>query len=113
MQGHKKQRAKGTWDEEIPCVLWSLRTTPNTDTQETPFFLVHGIEAVLPVDQSHMMLRELQNMKRWHPPRRWKMTWMYSTKLMMWHSPVQRHISRICGTTIVTDYDLDRLRSGT
>jgi hypothetical protein len=53
MQGHKKQRAKGTWDEEIPCVLWSLRTTPNTDTQETPFFLVHGVEAVLPFEITH------------------------------------------------------------
>jgi hypothetical protein len=33
----------------LPFVLWSLRTTPNAATQETPFFLVHGVEAVLPV----------------------------------------------------------------
>jgi hypothetical protein len=31
-------------------VLWSLRTTPNAVTQETPFFLVHGAEAVLLVE---------------------------------------------------------------
>jgi hypothetical protein len=31
-------------------VLWSLRTNPNAATQETPFFLVHGAEAVLPVE---------------------------------------------------------------
>jgi hypothetical protein len=31
-------------------VLWSLRTTPNAATQETPFFLVHGAEVVLPVE---------------------------------------------------------------
>jgi hypothetical protein len=34
-------------------VLWSLRTTPNATTQETPFFLVHGAEAVLPVEITH------------------------------------------------------------
>jgi hypothetical protein len=34
-------------------VLWSLRTTPNAATQETPFFLVHGAEAVLPVEITH------------------------------------------------------------
>jgi hypothetical protein len=39
--------------DEIPSVLWSLRTTPNAATQETPFFLVHGPEAVLPVKITH------------------------------------------------------------
>jgi hypothetical protein len=34
-------------------VLWSLRTTPNAATQETPFFLVHGTEAVLLVEITH------------------------------------------------------------
>jgi hypothetical protein len=34
-------------------VLWSLRTTPNAATQETPFFLVHDAEAVLPVEITH------------------------------------------------------------
>jgi hypothetical protein len=34
-------------------VLWSLRTTPNAKTQETPFFLVHGVQAVLPVEITH------------------------------------------------------------
>jgi hypothetical protein len=34
-------------------VLWSLRTTPNAAYQETPFFLVHGAEAVLLVKITH------------------------------------------------------------
>jgi hypothetical protein len=34
-------------------VLWSLRTTPNAATQETPLFLVHGAKAVLPVEITH------------------------------------------------------------
>ena len=44
------QRAAGAWVEELPSVLWSLRTTPNRSTQYTPFFMVYGAEAVLPSD---------------------------------------------------------------
>jgi transposase InsO family protein len=47
------EKAKSAWVVELPSVLWSLRTTPNTATQETPFFLVHGAEAVLPVEVTH------------------------------------------------------------
>jgi hypothetical protein len=47
------EKAKHTWVDELPSVLWSLRTTPNTATQETPFFLVHGAEVVLPVEITH------------------------------------------------------------
>src|SRR3954462_2254689 len=43
-------QAAGNWIEELPAVLWSLRTTPNTATQYTPFFMVYGSEAVLPHD---------------------------------------------------------------
>jgi hypothetical protein len=35
---------------ELPSVLWSLRTTPSRATRFTPFFMVHGSEAVLPTD---------------------------------------------------------------
>src|SRR3954468_6563519 len=42
--------AVGAWAEELPSVLWSLRTTPNRSTGFTPFFLVYGAEAVLPSD---------------------------------------------------------------
>jgi transposase InsO family protein len=47
------EKAKSAWVDEPPSVLWSLRTTPNAATQETPFFLVHGAEAVLPVEVTH------------------------------------------------------------
>jgi hypothetical protein len=30
--------------------MWSLRTTPSRATGFTPFFLVYGVEAVLPTD---------------------------------------------------------------
>ncbi|XP_073120901.1 uncharacterized protein [Henckelia pumila] len=38
------------WVEEIPSVLWAYRTTPHTATQESPFSLVYGSEAILPVE---------------------------------------------------------------
>jgi hypothetical protein len=47
------EKAKHAWVDELPSVLWSLRTTPNVATQETPFFLVHSAEAMLPVKITH------------------------------------------------------------
>jgi hypothetical protein len=38
------------WVAELPTVLWSLRTTPCRATGFTPFFMVHGSEAVLPTN---------------------------------------------------------------
>jgi hypothetical protein len=47
------EKAKHAWVDELPSVLWSLRTTPNAATQETPFFLVHATKAMLPVKITH------------------------------------------------------------
>lgn len=47
------KRTAGCWLDELPAVLWSLRTTPNRSTGYTPFFLVYGAEAVLPADIQH------------------------------------------------------------
>jgi hypothetical protein len=47
------KEAAGAWVEELPSVLWGLRTTPNRSTRATPFFLVYGSEAVLPSDLKH------------------------------------------------------------
>jgi hypothetical protein len=47
------EKAKHAWVDELPSMLWSLRTTPNAATQETPFFLVHGAEAMLLVEITH------------------------------------------------------------
>ena len=30
------------WIDELPAVLWSIRTTPNRATAQTPFALVYG-----------------------------------------------------------------------
>ncbi|SPT16855.1 unnamed protein product [Triticum aestivum] len=44
------ERSAGCWLDELPVVLWSLRTTTNKSTGFTPFFLVYGAEAVIPTD---------------------------------------------------------------
>jgi hypothetical protein len=44
------ERSASYWVEELPSVLWSLRTTPNRSVDFTPFFLVYGEEVVLPTD---------------------------------------------------------------
>jgi hypothetical protein len=40
----------GKWIHELPHVVWGLRTQPSKATGQTPFFLVYGSEAILPVD---------------------------------------------------------------
>ncbi|XP_074561342.1 uncharacterized protein LOC141817608 [Curcuma longa] len=40
----------GSWVDELPCVLWAYRTTPRESTGMTPFHLVYGGEAVVPVE---------------------------------------------------------------
>ena len=47
------RRATEAWAEELPSVIWSLRTTPNRSTGYTPFSMVYGAEAVLPSDLIH------------------------------------------------------------
>ena len=41
------------WEEELPVVLWSIRTNPSRSTGYTPFFLVYGAEVVLPSEIRH------------------------------------------------------------
>jgi transposase InsO family protein len=49
--------AAGAWVDELPSVLWSLRTTPNSSTGYTPFFLLFGADAVLPTDVCYCVPR--------------------------------------------------------
>ncbi|KAJ9562122.1 hypothetical protein OSB04_007282 [Centaurea solstitialis] len=44
------KEAKGRWVEELPSVLWANRTTSRTSTGQTPFSLVYGCEAILPIE---------------------------------------------------------------
>ena len=46
----KFEDLKGRWVEYLPEVLWAYRTTRKSATQETPFALAFGTEAVAPVE---------------------------------------------------------------
>ena len=46
----KLEDLKGKWVEYLPEVLWAYRTTHKLATQETPFALAYGTEAVAPVE---------------------------------------------------------------
>ena len=46
----KLEDLKGKWVEYLPEVLWAHRTTHKSATQETPFALAFGTEAVAPVE---------------------------------------------------------------
>ena len=48
---------KGLWPEELPRVLWAYQTIARTLTGETPFRLVFGIEAMIPVEVGLSRLR--------------------------------------------------------
>nr|AAM00949.1 Putative retroelement [Oryza sativa Japonica Group]AAP52913.1 retrotransposon protein, putative, Ty3-gypsy subclass [Oryza sativa Japonica Group] len=47
----------GKWVQQLPSVLWSLRTTPSRATGQSPFFLVYGAEAMLPSEVEFESLR--------------------------------------------------------
>ena len=46
----KLKDLKGKWVEYLLEVLWAYRTTRRSATQETPFALAYGTEAVAPVE---------------------------------------------------------------
>ena len=46
----KLEDLKGKWVEYLPEVLWAYRTTRKSATQETPFPLDFGTEAIAPVE---------------------------------------------------------------
>ena len=49
--------AKGRWTEELPEVLWAYRCTPQSTTQETPYSLTYGTEAMIPVEVGEPSIR--------------------------------------------------------
>ena len=44
------EKAKGAWAEEVPRIVWAYHTTPQSSTTETPFSLVYGSDAMIPVE---------------------------------------------------------------
>jgi len=46
----KEQKHQRKWLKELPVVVWGLRTQPSHSTGVSPYFMVFGSEAILPVD---------------------------------------------------------------
>nr|KYP33134.1 Retrovirus-related Pol polyprotein from transposon opus [Cajanus cajan] len=42
--------AKGQWPEELPSILWAYHCTPQSTTQETPYRLTYGTDAMIPIE---------------------------------------------------------------
>ena len=55
----KLRKTGRRWIDELPAVLWSIRTTPNRATGQTPFALVYRAEAVLPTELTYGLPRVL------------------------------------------------------
>jgi hypothetical protein len=51
---------KRSWDSKIKYALWADRITTKTSTRKTPFELVYGLEAKLPVNLQIPILRFAQ-----------------------------------------------------
>ena len=51
------------WSEYLPFSLWGYRTTTRTTTGQTPFLLVYGYEAVLPIETEIKSLRVVMEVK--------------------------------------------------
>jgi len=43
--------------EELPYVLWTYWTTPRRSTEETPFSMTYGVEAMIPQETRFPTLR--------------------------------------------------------
>ncbi|XP_070052695.1 uncharacterized protein LOC142179064 [Nicotiana tabacum] len=53
----KLEDTKGLWPELLPEVLWAYHTMPKTSTGETPYSLVYGTDAIIPVKVGDPSLR--------------------------------------------------------
>ncbi|XP_048492226.1 uncharacterized protein LOC109135626 [Beta vulgaris subsp. vulgaris] len=53
----KLDNSRGLWVVELQLVLWSIRTTAKNSTGKTPFMLLYGSDAVLPIEIEEPTLR--------------------------------------------------------
>nr|KYP50247.1 Retrovirus-related Pol polyprotein from transposon 297 family [Cajanus cajan] len=54
----KRVQDSGTsWVEELPRVLWSYHTIVHSSTQDTPFNLVYGTDAMIPIEIVELSVR--------------------------------------------------------
>ena len=59
-------KSKGLWKEVLPNILWAYHCSPQTTTNETPFQLTYGTDAMIPIEVGEpstrrMMFQQQQN----------------------------------------------------
>jgi len=66
-------KSQRDWDDKLGECLWAYRTTVRTPTKATPFSLVYGCEAVLPLEIQvpylHVALTTEMTYEEKHRPR--------------------------------------------
>ena len=105
-------RCGRNWIEELPVVLWSIRTTPNRATGQTPFALVYGAEAILPTELIYGSPR-VPLMTSLSKSDCGKMTQRSSRKIFFGRLCEQRDTSKPCAATIAARFVPQALRKAT
>jgi hypothetical protein len=100
------EKAKHAWVDELPFVLWSLRTTPNAATQETPFFW-STVQKPCFQSKSPMRPQESWLTTKRLPQKHYKMMLTHSMKQETWHSPEPHNISKIYEFIIAVEFVRD------
>lgn len=59
---------KRDWHDRLPEALWAYRTRVRGASHATPFSLVYGCEAVLPLEIQIPSLRVAVDSVKWVPP---------------------------------------------
>jgi hypothetical protein len=104
------EKFKARWVAELPSVLWSLRTTPTCGTSYTPFFMVHGLEAVLLTDIDYGSPRVHRRRKPSIPQRRYRPTRRGSRRGT---TTLRPGTNKRCGITIAAPSEKGLSKSGT
>ena len=62
------------WDVHIPSVFWAYQTTCNKLTGKTPFHMVYGNEAIMPMEYI-VLACKLQPLPAWRSLISWRSVW--------------------------------------
>jgi hypothetical protein len=64
----RMEDADSSWVEQLYSVLWGYRTSVQTSTQETPFRLTYGCEAMIPVEIGQPTWRKMKASREGEEP---------------------------------------------
>jgi len=46
----ENNKVEGMWMKELPTIVWGPRTQPSQNMGMSPYFMIYGVEALLPAD---------------------------------------------------------------